>query len=166
MQAFEGFRRRFGAVRAESRRELDERQRVLRLLAVRDAFVVLIVLSVLQVVAQLDPLRGYGLVPERASGLAPLYAVACAVFVMLLSLRLRGGGSSSGVAAYRATVAAGSVVAGLLIGWALNFLLAAVGTDAVRADSLIGYVLGLAIAVPICFFLVREKRLPPESPEG
>lgn len=161
MYMLEGFRRKWFTLQDEVRREQDERQRLLRLLAVRDAFIALIILSVLQVVAQLDSVRGYGLVPDRVSGLAPLYAVALAMLVKLLSLRLRGGGSPSRVAGYRTTVAAGSVVLGLLIGWLISFLLASAGVMK-PVDSLGGYVLGLAIAVPICFFLVRQKR-PPEQ---
>lgn len=112
--------RRFGKIWREyaglHRRESDEREQFISLLAIRDAFMI-VVLAVLVIVPALLLFRDS--LPSLVSGAAlPLAVMVVSGAVILLSWTLRGGGLSFGTVAFRGVVYLGAFLAagGLLWG--------------------------------------------------
>jgi hypothetical protein len=163
MRLLEGFRRKLITLGDEERRELDERQRLLRLLAFRDAFVALAVLSLLQMALQMYFLRGYDIPLKGILALLPMQGIALAALVFFISWRLRGGGFSRGLVAFKMTVFAVSSVIGTLFGWLIVASLAR--ADLVRpprASSMVVHLIGFGLAIGV-IFLLQSRKTPPED---
>lgn len=156
MRLLERFRRRWVELRDEGVRELDERQRLLRLLAWRDSFVALMILLPLLTLLQMYLLRdaGSGL---RGVALLPTAAFILAALVAGVSWKMRGGGYSRNVAALQAV----STVLGFIVAAGAIYVLDWAGILPRRGNgSLLPLIIGALGGVVIGYLAVRRREPP------
>lgn len=159
MRLLSSVRDTWKALRDEQLRERDERDRMLQLLAIRDAFFALLfALLPLVTFLQIYLLRDAG--GLRAVALLPMVAFILAAFVYGVSWRMRGGGFSRNVAALQvvSTMLGIIVAAGVIhgLGWA--------GILPRReSGSLIVLVIGSLGGAVIGFFASRRREPPPNE---
>jgi hypothetical protein len=159
MRLLDGFRRKWTELRDEEQREFDERQRLLQLLAYRDAFLAMLLLVCLVMAVQMYVLSRSDVGPARAVALLPMQAIFLASLVFFASWRARGGGFPRRVAAFKTAGFAIGIAVGTLFAFSISLSLQWAGFTRPRSlSSYIAYVTGLAIAMAIIFFAQSRKK--------
>jgi hypothetical protein len=158
MRLLSSLRDGWTALRDEQRRERDERERTLRLLATRDAFFALfLVLLPLLSILQMYLLRDAG--GLRAVAALPMVVFMLAAVVHGVSWKMRGGGFSRNVAALQVVYS----VLGVVLAYGLVYLLDWVGVLPRRdGGSVIALLIG-AVGGALLGFLAIRRREPPNE---
>ncbi|MEX0761950.1 MAG: hypothetical protein WD333_05885 [Dehalococcoidia bacterium] len=161
MSMFRNLHRHWNQWREAEKREEDERERLARLLAYRDAFVALVLILVVYLFAQ--PFLASQVQDDRAVpailALFPVAALAVAGVVWNISWRLRSGGVETGVAAFKAVKTA----AGLAVGYVVIALISWSGITPMRIEPssfLWASIIGIAVATAVVLFF-NSRTGPP-----
>lgn len=138
------------------RRESDEREQFISLLAVRDAFLIVVLFSLMLVPALLFFQGGLPSLGSRVAML-PLAMMLVSGFAVLISWTVRGGGLSLRAVAFRGVVYLGAFLAAGVLLWGISrtgVIPAGVGLLPLATGS----VAGVALAVGLQAFASHRNR--------